>query len=233
MDDDPREILAAQAGFVKEVRTSQRATWFPLIVLAIVTFLAIPIERLGRRTIGECGAVTSASSTPHFCRIYSVSGLIYWPIALVIAYAVISNFYKIKSRELGVETSARKYVIPGAAIAILLSAASYLLFLFSSRQRSVLGIYFMDPSNSIIFRALAPAFSICLALLFLARFEKNNVLLVFDLLYGVLVLWPPIRGLHRTGFWSLAPYRVIDGGVLLIVGILFSLTQRTEAKRRV
>ena len=231
MSNDPRDLLATQGHLVKRVRISQRATWFPLLVFAFTTFLAIPIERLSHRTVGNCDFVTASSSTPHFCRVYSFSGLFYWPIVLVIAYVIISFFYTLKSRELGVETNARRYVIPGVVISILLSLASYLLFLSSSNQHSVLGIYFLDPSNAIIFRIIGPAFSIGLALIFLARFEKNLPLLICDLLYGVLVLWPPVRGVKTRGFWSLAPNRVIDGGFLLVIGTIFWLVQRRDAKK--
>jgi hypothetical protein len=230
MNSDPRDLLAVQANLVNQVRTLQRATWFPLTMIAIITFLAIPIERLSHRAIGNCTAVISAGNEPHYCRIYSISGLFYWPIALVIAYVTISFFYTIKSRELGAETNAKKYVIPGILISILLSLASYLLFLFSSGHHSVLGIYFLDPSNAIIFRMIGPSFSICLALVFLARFEKNYLLIFFDVLYGVLILWPPIRGVKTNGFWSLAPNRVIDGGFLLLLGLAFYLVQRRDVK---
>ena len=200
--------------------------------LAVATYVAIPVERISRRTVGDCGSTSSLSTTPHFCRIYSLSGLFYWPLALLAVYALVSYFYTVKSRELGVETSAKAFVVPGILIAALLSLASYLLFLFSSGHRPILGVYFIDPSNSIIFRLLSPAFSIGLALLFLARFEKNRLLLILDLIYCVVVLWPPARGVHSRGFWSLAPYRMIDGGLLLLAGILFALAQRSSLSRR-
>jgi len=230
MNDDPRDLLAAQQNLVIRVRTLQRATWFPLTIFAIITFLAIPIERLSHRTIGNCVAKIAVSNEPHYCRIYSISGLFYWPIALVIAYVVISFFYTIKTRGLGAETSAKKFVIPGIFISIALSLASYLLFLFASGHHSVLGIYFLDPSNATIFRIIGPSFSICLALVFLALFEKNYLLLFFDLLYGLLILWPPVRGVKNNGFWSLAPNRVIDGGFLLMLGLAFYLVQRRDVK---
>lgn len=232
MNEDPRDLLETQENLVKRVRTSQRSTWFPLTFLSIVTFLAIPIERIGHRTVGNCTSATATTDVPHFCRIYSFSGLFYWPIALVIAYAVISYFYKTRSRELGAETGASKYVVPGVVISILLGLASYLLFLFSSGQHSRLEIYFLDPSNQIIFRIISPAFSICLALLFLARFERNLPLLICDVLYGAIVLWPPVRGIKSHGFWSLAPNRVIDGGFLLLIGLIFWLLQRRDVKQK-
>ena len=232
MNSDPRDLLATQGNLVKRVRTSQRSTWFPLTFLSIVTFLAIPVERLGHRTVGNCISSTAPTDAPHFCRIYSFSGLFYWPIALVIAYAVISYFYKTRSRELGAETSAGKYVIPGMIISILLGLASYLLYLVSSGQNSRLESYFLDPSNALIFRAISPAFSICLALLFLARFERNLLLFICDVLYGVIVLWPPVRGIESHGFWSLAPNRVVDGGFLLLIGLILWFLQRRDAKQK-
>src|SRR5262249_42248294 len=39
---DPRQLLSGTRELTRQVRRTQRATWFPLLVLAAVTFAAIP-----------------------------------------------------------------------------------------------------------------------------------------------------------------------------------------------
>jgi hypothetical protein len=46
-DQDPRRLLADNRRLARQVRATQRATWFPLVVLAAVTFAAIPVYGFG------------------------------------------------------------------------------------------------------------------------------------------------------------------------------------------
>jgi hypothetical protein len=46
-DSDPRQALSRARALVRRVRAAQRATWFPLLVLAAVTVASIPVERHG------------------------------------------------------------------------------------------------------------------------------------------------------------------------------------------
>jgi uncharacterized membrane protein YhaH (DUF805 family) len=45
-DSDPRQALSRARELVRRVRAAQRATWFPLLVLAAV-IASIPVERYG------------------------------------------------------------------------------------------------------------------------------------------------------------------------------------------
>ena len=45
--DDPHRLLSNTRELAQRVRKEQRATWFPLLVLAAVTFAAIPVHRYG------------------------------------------------------------------------------------------------------------------------------------------------------------------------------------------
>ena len=42
---DPRRLLASTRELAQRVHRAQRATWFPLLVLAAVTFASIPVLR--------------------------------------------------------------------------------------------------------------------------------------------------------------------------------------------
>ena len=53
--DDPRRLLSGTRELTRQVRRTQRATWFPLLVLAAVTFAAIPF-RYSPHRLGTCAA---------------------------------------------------------------------------------------------------------------------------------------------------------------------------------
>jgi hypothetical protein len=223
------DLVASQKSLMHQIHKAQRRTWFPLMVLALATFLAIPFERISHKSVGGCGAALEAGTlAPHYCRIYSFSGFFYWPIALTLSYLAISVFYRTQTRKIGAQTSAKTFVLPGALIGLALSALSYLLYLITSRREQIFGFNVLDPTHSIIYRVLSPAFSVGLALFFLARAESNRLLLLFTVTYCVAVLWQPLDGIHLVGFWSLAPYRVIDGTLLILFSVTFFLLQRVQ-----
>ena len=86
--DDPRQLLSGTRELTRQVRKTQRATWFPLLVLAVVTFAAIAF-RYSPHRLGTCAAAGPARG----CTVYPAALLVYWPTALVLAYAVIAAFY--------------------------------------------------------------------------------------------------------------------------------------------
>jgi hypothetical protein len=45
--DDPYQLLSGAHQLARRVRRAQRTTWFPLLVLAMVTFASIPAYRYG------------------------------------------------------------------------------------------------------------------------------------------------------------------------------------------
>ena len=82
---DPRRRLAGTLELTRQVRGTQRATWFPLLVLAVVTFAAIAF-RYSPHRLGTCAATGPARG----CTVYPTALLVYWPTALVLAYVVIA-----------------------------------------------------------------------------------------------------------------------------------------------
>ena len=60
--DDPRRLLSGTRELTRQVRKTQRATWFPLLVLALVTFAAIPF-RYSPHRLGTTGGVTKGELT--------------------------------------------------------------------------------------------------------------------------------------------------------------------------
>jgi hypothetical protein len=225
----PHQLLSGARELAEGVRQAQRATWFPLLVFAAVTFAAIPVYRYGHYALTCRGAAPLV----RICRIYSSAGFVYWPIALVVAYVAIAAFYVHRSQARGVETRVRPYVVAGIIIAVLLSFAS----LWAAHHPPVGGLAILwlhgPQSFGLFSRLVGPACTIGLALLVLARAERNRALLVFTLGYLVIVLAPITFGwvIARPTPWAHTPQLVIYGSVLLLGGLGFALSQRPARPR--
>ncbi len=229
--DDPQRLLSGVRELAQRVREAQRATWLPLLVFAVITFAAIPVDRYGRYTV-TCRAVfTAGPAGPagRVCAAYSTAGSVYWPSALVLAYVAIAACYVYRSRARGVGTRVRPYVTAGIIIAVVVTCAS----LWAAHhppigERDILGVHVQVQSLGLIYRLIGPASAIGLALLVLARVERNRALLVLTLGYLAIVLLPVRFGwvMAYPSPWFFLPHLVIDGSVLLIGGVGFALAQR-------
>ena len=239
--DDPRRLLSGAHELARRVRRAQRATWFPLLVFAAVTFAAVPVDRYGHYAMSCHGVHSPGLATPgqagpglagpglvgKVCSVYSVAGFVYWPIALVLAYAAIAAFYLHQSRARGVGSRVRPYVIVGVIIAVLLTGAA----LWAAKHppagvQDVLGWHMAG--DGLYARLASPATAIGLALLVLAWAERHPALLGFTLGYLVIVLVPVDFGwvMAHPWPWFFLPHLVIDGSVLLLGAFGFGLAQR-------
>src|SRR5690349_8197145 len=120
--DTPHELLAAVRDLTRQVRVAQRGTWFPLLVFAAITLLAVPVYRYAPYLdlFGTC-----RSRPDHtVCMAPNPAELGYWTVALMLAYASIAAFYVRQSRQRGVGTPIRPYVVVGSALAVLMAAVS-------------------------------------------------------------------------------------------------------------
>jgi hypothetical protein len=219
--DDPRQLLSGARDLIRRVRKTQRATWFPLLVFAAVTFAAIPVSRVGGRQLGTCVAVSPAGRV---CTVYTDVGFGYWPVALVLSYVAIAAFYIRRSRARGVGSRVRPYAIVGIVLALAMSGA--VLWTLYHPPGTALAL----PSLPDLF-PLAPGIryscAIGLALLVLAWAERNRALLVLALGYLAVVLAPIGFG-WANGHppWGFLPELVTGGSVLLLGSIGFALAQR-------
>jgi hypothetical protein len=213
--DDPHRLLSNTRELAQRVRKEQRATWFPLLVFAALTFAAIPGLRYGGHHL-DCQAVPAG----RVCKVYSNAELVYWPIALVLAYVAIAAFYIRRSRARGVGTRVRPYAIAGIIVAVALTGVA----LWGLHSAPV----YRDPTglSSLPDRLASPGVAIGLALLVLARAERNRALLLLTLAYLATVLAPIIFGWfqHNPPWYSLP--LVFQGSMLLLGGIGFALAQR-------
>src|SRR5262249_31121277 len=119
------------------------------------------------------------------CIAFSPGSYVYWPLALVLAYAAIAVFYVHRARERGVGTRVRPYIITGVIIAVVATGAS----LWLVTHPGVVGYPLAAPSpaGKLLYRLVSPEGAIGLALLVLARVERNRALLVLGLVYLAIV----------------------------------------------
>jgi hypothetical protein len=222
--DDPRQLLSNVGELARRVRMTQRATWFPLLVFAAATFAAIPAYRLSGLHPGSCAALPAGG---RICTVESTAAYVYWPIALVLAYVAIAGFYIRRSRERGVETRVRPYVIAGMILAVAATGAALWVFHHPLAKYDLPGLPGLPGLAGLSGRLATSACAIGLALLVLAWAERNGPLLVLAVGYLAAVLVPITFGwVVSLPAWFFLPRLVIDGGVLLLGGIGFLLAQR-------
>jgi hypothetical protein len=219
--EDPRRLLSDTRELARQARRAQRATWFPLLVLAAVTFAAIPVSRYGGYHVSTCVSVPAAGAPGPpglICSAYSDAQFVYWPAALVLAYIAIAAFYIRRSRALGIETRVRPYAIAGIIIAAVLTGAA---LWEAHHPGSPAGL------SGLEHRVASPACAIGLALLVLAWAERNRALVLLTAGYLAIVLLAVgrFRAEGPASFLAYLP-AAIDGTVLLLGGIGFARAQR-------
>ncbi len=224
--DSPRELLAVVRDLTRQVRTAQRATWFPLLVFAAITLIAIPVYRYAPYldVFGTC-----RSQGEHtVCNGDNPTVLGYWTVALLAAYALIAAFYVRQSRRRGVGTPVRPYIIVGIALAVLMTAASIWLILhpllpvpadpFSADPADLTA----GPGAWLLHGLAGPGSVIGLALLVLAWVERHWALLAFSLAYLAIGLAYGSQVIHSSSPWFFLPYLLVPAGVLLLGAAAFA-----------
>jgi hypothetical protein len=212
--DDPRLLLSGTRELTRQVRRTQRATWFPLLVLAAVTFAAIPF-RYSPHRLGTC----AATETVRVCTAYPPALLVYWPTALVLAYVAIAAFYIRRSQARGVGTRVRPYVVAGIILALAMTG-SLVWTLYHPLAFTLAGPGLFAGLHSY-------PFAIGLALVVLSWAERNGALLALALGYSAVVLLAiAVGSVSGHGALGFPVQLVIPGSVLLLGGIGFLLAQR-------
>jgi hypothetical protein len=229
--EDPHGLLADSRRLAGQVRTAQRATWFPLLVLAAVTFAAVPVYGLG-------GFDRNCRSQPgggRICTLFSTSALVYWPIALVLAYAAIAVFSVHRARSRGIGTRVFPYVAVGTAVAVLTGGgAAWRAAHPPVGTYDVLGLHLVPGQGEWLFQLFSSASAIGLGLLALAAVERSWAVFLLAVAY-VAFAFVPLYDLPwviaRPSPWAPLPRLVIGGGVLVLAGLLFAVRQRSRTGR--
>lgn len=223
---DPRRLLADSRHLAHRVRLAQRVTWFPLLVLAVVTFGGAPVYRYGPRDV-SCHAVGVGT----VCRVWLEGAVVYWPLALVLAYTVIAGGYLLVARARGLGSRVRPYALTGVGLAALLVAVSVWtrLHVPPAYVNPDVGVVRVYPAWVVpLVQLVEPPGAIGVALLVLAWLERHVALLLFTVGYLVVALVPVNFGwgTHWGLETRLVPQSVIDGGVLLLGAVGFALARR-------
>jgi hypothetical protein len=225
------DLLASTRAFTRRVRDAQRGAWFPLTLFGLATLASAPFDRYG--TSRTC---SNPRAGGYVCSIYSTWSFVYWPTVLVLIYIAVAGFYARRSRNRGVGTRVKPYVVAGIIIAVVLTAASIWLITHPSPNSNVFGlpVHPGSPLWTAAHRLVSPGAAIGLALLLLARIERNPALLVFTLGYLAIVLFlfsgrqGPV--MPHPSPWEFLPRLFIDGGVLLLGSVGFALAGRRGAR---
>jgi len=214
---DPRRLLSDVQSLAHRVRLDQRLTWVALLVLATVTLVGIPFDWFGMKV--HCLPDGS-------CEFSRRGVLFYWPPALLLAYATIAVCYLRAARARGLGARVLPYVITGAVLTGLFTAAW-----------TAAALYF--PSHPVQFsswvllldRLITPWGIIGVALLVLARLERNLALLLFTLGYLAVALTLPTNVGWGTSLGIRASFAIpqlICGAGLLLGAIGFAVARRRQ-----
>jgi hypothetical protein len=233
--DNPQELLAAVRDLTRQVRVAQRGTWFPLLVFATITLVAIPVYRYAPYLdlFGTC-----RSRPQHtVCMAPNPAELGYWTVALVLAYAAIAAFYVRQSRRRGVGTPIRPYVVVGVALAVLMAAVS-IWFTFHPLLPVPADPFSTDPVEIEVGPAVwlinglaSPIAVIALALLVLAWVERHWALLAYSVIYLAIVMIMSGQVIHSTSPWFFLPYLLVPAALLLLGAAAFALFRPTAEAR--
>ncbi|GAA3350886.1 hypothetical protein GCM10020358_78480 [Amorphoplanes nipponensis] len=212
---DPRRLLSEVRDLARGVRRDQRLTWAALLVLAVVTLVGIPFDWFGMSV--RCLPDGS-------CEFARRGVLFYWPPALLLAYAAIAVSYVRAARARGLGARVLPYAVTGAVLTVLFTAAwvAAALYFPSHPVRFPSSVLVLD-------RLIAPWGIIGLALLVLARIERNVALLLFTGGYLAVALALPTNVGLSTPWGIRADFAVpqlICGLVLLLGALGFARTRR-------
>jgi hypothetical protein len=219
LPDEPRRLLAEVRSLTLQVRRDQRLTWITLSILAGVTFLAIPFDVIFMHV--HCQADS--------CQFSRQGVLYFWPAALLLSYAAIAYSYIRSARARGLGARVMPYAITGAALTALFTAVYLWVWHYFDTHPVPAHPY---PAWVMFFdRLIEPAGIIGIALLVLARLERNPALLLFTVIYLLVVLVPIDFGWIGHGdrprtFW--VPQQVINGLVLTLGAVGFTLARRRQ-----
>jgi hypothetical protein len=223
-----RQLLSTTEALTRRVRKAQRATWFPLLLLGLVVAAATPVYRFSHGHVGCALSTAPGGARSETCFIaYGWPVLVYWMVALVLAYVVIAVFYALRARRRGVGTRILSYVVAGIAGLILVA------FVWPLQQHLSLQSHYQA---ALAVHGLDPLLAIGLALLVLAWVERNLALLVYSVGYLAAALLANYSGIPKKLFedlgwvatpqWHFLPGLSLAGGVLLLGGAAFAGAER-------
>ncbi|WDZ83816.1 hypothetical protein [Micromonospora cathayae] len=210
---DPRRLLADVRALAHRVRLDQRQTSVALLVLASVTFAAIPFDWFG---------MTVNCAPDGSCQFARRGMLYYWPPALLLAYAAIAVCYVRAARARGLGARVLPYAITGAVTSAVFPAAWVAVALYLSQHP--VPDQPLPYWGLVLDRLVMPWGMIGVALLVLAWLERNVALLLFTLAYlATVLLVLPLNTGFGPPHWGVRATMALPQlgcGVVLLAGAL-------------
>ncbi|MEV6345186.1 hypothetical protein [Actinoplanes sp. NPDC051851] len=221
-DGDPRRLLADVRALARRARLDRRMTWAALLVLAVTTLVAIPVDWAGM--VVTCQVDGSCS----FAR---RGMLLYWIPALPLAYAIIAATYLRAARDRGLSARVLPYAITGTVTTAVFPIAWFAWSRYLESHPVPAGP--LPYWWFVLDRLVMPWAMIGLALLVLAWLERNGALLTFTVGYLALVVlvlplnegWGPLHWGVRAHF--VVP-QVAGAAVLLLGAAGFATVRRRQ-----
>jgi hypothetical protein len=229
--DTPHEVLAGLRELTRRVRAAQRGAWFPLLLLGLLVLGGILVDRLTfHASTGPCPQAAAGTG----CVLVKQGSPLYWTLGLALAYLATAVFYIRRSRERGVGSPIRPYVVAGVVVVALIAPARFWDAGQTSGAVDVWGLHFhaTPGTEAFLARLTGRATSVGLPLLVLAWVERNRALLLFTLAYLVIELIPVTFGLAHVSVaspWSAVPHLVVPAVFLLLGALGFALAERPRA----
>lgn len=231
--DTPHEVLTSLGDLTRRVRVAQRGTWFPLLLLGALTLGGILVSRFTFKVLTiPCPGIHPAEGAG--CSLARQGSPVYWPLGLALAYTATAFFYIRRSRNRGVGTPIRPYILTGIALLGLVTATTFWSMRHGIPQPGepidFLGLHLAPTSQVTGFleRLTGNATAIGLPLLVLSWVERSRALLLLTVVYLAINLVPLTTGwvgIPVTSPWSALSYLGIPGVLLLLGALGFGLAE--------
>ncbi|MGW0411568.1 hypothetical protein ACWDZX_09755 [Streptomyces collinus] len=217
----------------RKVRAAQRGTWFPLLLLGVLTLGGILVDRFTFKVeTVACPAGEAAAGSA--CTPVTQGSAVYWPLGLALAYAATACFYIRRSRNRGVGTRVRPYVLTGIVLVGLSSATAVWSLRHGMPQLGERLDFWglqLDPTSGVtkfLERLAGNGMAVGLPLLVLAWVERSRALLLLAMVYLAIELVPLTTGwagIPFTSPWSALPTFGVPGVLLLLGALGFGLAE--------
>ncbi|MGW1895814.1 hypothetical protein ACWCP6_37060 [Streptomyces sp. NPDC002004] len=232
----PHEVLAGLGDLTRRVRAAQRGAWFPLLMLGVLTLGGILVSRFTFKVETVPCPATDPAAGPGCTAVTQVTqgSPVYWPIGLALAYAATAFFYIRRSRNRGVGTPVRPYILTGIVLVGLVTATAIWSLRHGMPQPGekldFWGLH-LDPESGVtrfLERLAGNAAAVGLPLLVLSWVERSLALLLLTAVYLAIELVPLTTGWSGVPFtspWSAVPRFGVPGLLLLLGALGFGLAE--------
>jgi hypothetical protein len=236
----PRDVLAGLGDLTRRVRAAQRGTWFPLLLLGVLTLGGILVGRFTFKveTVPCPAAGTGCTLASQVTQVTQGSP-VYWPVGLALAYAATAVFYIRRSRNRGIGTPVRPYILTGIALLGVVIATQMWATRHGIPQAGehidFWGLH-LDPRSGetgFLLRLTGNATAVGLPLLVLSWVERSRTLLLLAAVYLAIELVPLTTGwsgIPLTSSWSGVPRYGVPGVLLLLGALGFGLVELSRQR---